>query len=100
LFIANYGSNPVNPAVPTGNPSIGVFSTWAFWQYGSQGRVDGIGGGTANVDVDVANGDISFVQSFVIGVPEPSAMILGLVGGAAMTIVRGQRRRQIVDDRS
>jgi autotransporter-associated beta strand protein len=71
LDVASYGTNPVDPAVPTGNPSTGVWPTWAFWQYGSQGRVAGIGGGTANVDVDVANGDITYVQSLLIGGTTP-----------------------------
>ncbi len=71
LDVAQYGTNPVNPAVPTGNPGTGVWPTWNFWQYGSQGRVPGIGGGTANVDVDVANGDLSYVQSMLIGGTTP-----------------------------
>ena len=69
LDVAQWGSNSVDPPVPTGNPSTGVWSNWAFWQYGSQGRVNGIGGGTANCDVDVANGDINFVRSYLIGPP-------------------------------
>ncbi len=72
LDVASYGSNAVDPPVPTGNPSTGVWPTWAFWQYGSQGRVAGIGGGTANVDLDVANGDINFVRQFLIGPPTPA----------------------------
>src|SRR4051794_36165655 len=68
LDVAQWGSNSVDPAVPTGNPSTGVWNgNWAFWQYGSQGRVNGIGGGTANCDVDVANGDINYVRGFLIG---------------------------------
>jgi len=68
LDVAQWGSNSVDPPVPTGNPSTGVWNgNWAFWQYGSQGRVNGIGGGTANCDVDVANGDINYVRGFLIG---------------------------------
>ncbi len=64
LDVASYGTNPSNPPVPTGNPSTGVWPTWAYWQYGSKGVVPGISG---NVDMDVANGDINFVKQFVIG---------------------------------
>src|SRR5215475_13786364 len=40
LDVAQWGSNSVDPAVPTGNPGTGVWNgNWAFWQYGSQGRV-------------------------------------------------------------
>lgn len=74
LDVASYGTNPVNPPIPTGGVGSGVWPTWSFWQYGSQGRVPGIGGGTANVDMDVANGDINYLKSFVIGGTTPPTL--------------------------
>ena len=87
LDVASYGSNSVDPPVPTGNPSTGVWGTngkpWSFWQYGSQGRVAGIGGGAANVDLDVANGDINFVRQFLIGPPPATTFERFDVNGTA-----------------
>jgi len=45
---------------PNANPSTGVWSTWAFWQYSDQGSVPGISG---NVDLDVFNGDVQELKS-------------------------------------
>src|SRR3954451_9383358 len=84
LDVAQWGSNSVNPAVPTGNPSTGVWNgNWAFWQYGSQGRVNGIGGGTSNVDVDVANGDLNYVKTYLIGPPPVTSFERFDVNGTA-----------------
>ncbi|HEX4413204.1 MAG TPA: GH25 family lysozyme [Lacipirellulaceae bacterium] len=90
LDVASYGTNPVNPAIPTGNPGTGVWPTWNFWQYGSQGRIPGIGGGTANVDVDVANGDTNYLQAYVIGGTTPPTLfqqfdVNGTTGGSGVT---------------
>ena len=54
LWIAHYGVN---------SPNTGKWSTWDFWQYTSEGSVPGISG---NVDLDVFNGDMSRLNSFVI----------------------------------
>ena len=47
--------NAPNPADP-----------WHFWQYASTGRMNGIGNGTANVDVDVAHGGVEFVKDHLV----------------------------------
>ncbi|MCS7032700.1 MAG: hypothetical protein NZ561_01755, partial [Phycisphaerae bacterium] len=51
--------NPSFPTIPNPQP-------WAFWQYASTIKVPGIGGGTQNVDGNVANGDIEFVKDFLV----------------------------------
>jgi len=55
-----YGKwNPTFPAIPNPAP-------WTIWQYASTINVPGIGGGTANVDGDVANGDIEYMKDFLV----------------------------------
>lgn len=55
-----YGKwNASFPTIPNPQP-------WAFWQYASTIKVPGIGGGTANVDGNVAHGDIEFVKDFLV----------------------------------
>ena len=51
--------NPTYPTMPAVKP-------WDFWQYTSTGRVPGIGGGNANVDMNVANGGMEFVKDFLV----------------------------------
>ncbi|HEX3598580.1 MAG TPA: glycoside hydrolase family 25 protein, partial [Lacipirellulaceae bacterium] len=91
LDVAQYPSSAVDPPLPTGNPSgTGVWPTWNFWQYSSSGRVPGIGGGTANVDVDVANGDTNYLQAYVIGGTTPPTLfqqfdVNGATGGSGVT---------------
>lgn len=63
LWIANYNYTQ-SQALGTSNPPIGVFNTWAFWQYSSSLSVNGIGSNP--VDTDAANGDINFVRSFLV----------------------------------
>jgi|GEM_PF-1393336 len=60
LWIANpSGENPQTgaPTVPT------PFKNWNFWQYG-QADMNGVSTGV--VDQDVANGNLAYVQSFLI----------------------------------
>jgi len=60
LWIAQwYPSDP-----ETDEPSIGVFNTWAFWQWTDGCSIPGIG---SSVDCDVFNGTMAELQSFVIG---------------------------------
>ncbi len=71
LWIANYGSsdgawnstNVQTATLPTGGSGTGHWSTWQFWQYNSVSSIPGI---TGNVDADVANGDLSFVEGLEI----------------------------------
>jgi autotransporter-associated beta strand protein len=51
--------NPTYPNTPNPHP-------WKFWQYASTGRIQGIGGGNANVDLDVAHGGIEFVKDYLV----------------------------------
>ncbi len=39
---------------------------WAFWQYASTGRLQGISNGTAAVDLDVAHGGHEFVKDHLV----------------------------------
>ncbi len=80
LDVANYNYTQAQ-ALGTSSPPIGVFSTWAFWQYDSSLSVNGIGSNP--VDTDVANGDINFVKSFLIGgTPPPTSFERFDVNGA------------------
>ena len=51
--------NPSYPNTPTPHP-------WKFWQYASTARLSGYANGTANIDVDVANGGIEFVKDYLV----------------------------------
>ena len=64
LDVAQYPSSANDPPVPTGSPSsTGVWPTWDFWQYSSHGTTATVPGIQSTfVDLDVANGDINFVQ--------------------------------------
>ncbi len=85
LDIANYNYTQ-SQALGTSNPPIGVFNTWAFWQYSSSFSVSGIGSNP--VDTDVANGDINFVKSFLIGPPPATSFerfdVNGTAGGSGV----------------
>lgn len=57
LWIAHYTYDP------TVAPDTGIWGTWDFWQYSDKGSVQGIEG---NVDLNLFNGDISKLYSFLI----------------------------------
>lgn len=65
-------------------PSHGA---WSFWQYTSIADGPTWGASSAAIDLDVANGDLDFVRSFVI--PEPA--VAPVVAGVAMLVVRRRR---------
>jgi len=67
LWIADYSSDP---------PRTGNWSTWDFWQYSDTGSVAGIVG---DVDLDVFNGDMARLKTFLITDLEIGP-ILGLIG--------------------
>jgi len=48
---------------PSTNPSTGIWDDWDFWQYSDKGSVSGISG---DVDLDLFNGDMSRLNTFVI----------------------------------
>jgi autotransporter-associated beta strand protein len=39
---------------------------WTFWQYASTARLNGYANGTANIDVDVAQGGMEFIKDFYV----------------------------------
>ncbi len=59
LWIAHWTYNPDIP------PNTGVWDSWDFWQYSDSGSVPGISG---DVDLDVFNGDMSRLNTFMISV--------------------------------
>ena len=58
LWIAHWTYNP------NMNPDTGIWDDWMFWQYSNQGSVSGISG---DVDLDVFNGNLNELSSYVIG---------------------------------
>lgn len=80
LWIANWPSNP-NPQ--TGTPPIGIFNAWAFWQYSDAGSVAGL----SPLDLDVFNGTLAQLQSYVVA---PQATIRLSPTALSPTIIAGQ----------
>lgn len=93
LWIANYnsGGRYGDPLSVGSRPPTGNINDWAFWQYSStgSGALYGVTGNT--IDLNVANGDINFVRSFVIpaAVPEPSGLLA--LGGASLLLLARRR---------
>lgn len=96
LWIANYNSNDrYGDPLTTGSPPTGNVSDWSFWQYTNQGAgaLYGVPGSSNQyIDLNVANGDINFVRSFVIPstVPEPSSA-LAICGAGWLLLARRRR---------
>ena len=67
LWIAHWTYNPNNP------PNTGIWDDWDFWQYSDQGSVPGVSG---YVDLDVFNGDMSRLNTFMI-----STLLQGDING-------------------
>jgi GH25 family lysozyme M1 (1,4-beta-N-acetylmuramidase) len=59
LWIAHWTYNPST------YPNTGIWASWDFWQYSDKGSVPGIGG---DVDLDIFNGDMDRLYTFVIEV--------------------------------
>ncbi|MCG2687654.1 hypothetical protein L6260_02505, partial [Candidatus Parcubacteria bacterium] len=59
LWFSQYSSTPVT----------GIWPSWDFWQYSDNGRVDGIGGVSTPVDLDVLNGPESDLDKYIIHKP-------------------------------
>jgi len=57
LWIAHWTYNP------NMNPDTGIWDEWAFWQYSDQGMINGVSG---SVDLNVFNGNLSSLTSYVI----------------------------------
>lgn len=45
---------------------FGTTHPWHFWQYASTARLNGISGGSANVDVDVAHGGVEYLKDHLV----------------------------------
>jgi MYXO-CTERM domain-containing protein len=107
LWLARYNDLPFDPQVdqpkapnpPFPNPygawndpfgsEVASHDAWSFWQYSNYATGSIYGAGSAAIDLDVANGDINFVRSFLI--PEPTGATLALLLGLAHL---GSRRRR------
>lgn len=77
LWIAAYWTYP-DPE--NGQPNIGIFNSWAFWQWTAHGSVPGIPG---DADLDVFNGTLAGLQNYVIpgGGTEPPYIVESRSGG-------------------
>ncbi len=60
LWMADYSGASSQTGAPAISPP---FNNWNFWQYTDAATVNGVAGG---VDGDVANGNLAYVQSFLI----------------------------------
>jgi autotransporter-associated beta strand protein len=47
-------------------PLVGTPQPWKFWQYGSRGRVAGIGANAVDVDLDLAHGGIEYLRDMLV----------------------------------
>ncbi len=64
LWFARYPTT-VNPQTDVpGSTHYTPWTNWSFWQYSDTSTVSGISG---TIDADVANGDLTYVESFAIG---------------------------------
>ncbi len=100
LWIANYNLNGMygDPLSDSSGPPTGNIDDWSFWQYSSTGPGDLYGvpaSANKHIDMNVANGDIHFVRSFVIpaSVPEPSGALA--LSGASLLLLARRRRTQV-----
>ena len=107
LWLARYNDLPFDPQVdqpkapspPFPNP-YGVFNdpfgstvashdAWSFWQYSNYATGSTYGASSAAIDLDVANGDINFVRTFLI--PEPGGATLAMMFTLAHLAARRRR---------
>jgi GH25 family lysozyme M1 (1,4-beta-N-acetylmuramidase) len=109
LWLARYNNLPIDPLVDQPETPLGGYKNpygvwnvpfdsttpshdaWNFWQYQiAFGQGSTYGAGSDAIDLDVANGDINFVRSFLI--PEPGSAALAM--GFALTYLATARRRR------
>ncbi|MEM8875265.1 MAG: glycoside hydrolase family 25 protein [Planctomycetota bacterium] len=85
LWIANWNQTSYgNPVTGNGGPPTGAIPDWAFWQYSADGNGMGatFGASSTDLDLNVANGDLAFVESFLIQpIPEPAGLGALMFGG-------------------
>ena len=92
LWVANWNQTRYgNPVTGNGNPPTGVFDDWSFWQYSADGNGMGatFGASSNDIDLNVANGGMAFVETFVIPIPEPTSLALASMAG--LVLLRRQR---------
>lgn len=104
LWLARYNSSAVdpetsNPATPSGFPNpYGVWNdpigsstpshdAWSFWQYTNEGTGSTYGAQSTFIDRNLANGDLAFVESFLIPEPVTAPLLAGLI------LLMARRRR-------
>ena len=91
LWIANWEEVTFgNPVTGHGGPPTGQMPGWSFWQYSSTGTGSTYGASSTAIDLDVANGDVNFVRSFLI--PEPGGATVALL--LSLAHLSSRRRRQ------
>lgn len=92
LWVANWTTEGTTPV---GSPGTGKWGSngWSFWQFSSRdnGAGPSFGAQSTDLDLNVANGDMNYVRSFVI-VPEPAT--LGSVAALGTLGLCARRRRQ------
>jgi GH25 family lysozyme M1 (1,4-beta-N-acetylmuramidase) len=94
-FTGTY-TNTSQPQTPSGYPNpYGVWNiasdpnnSWDFWQYDTTGNGATYGAGSTNLDLDVFNGSITELQTFLI--PEPGSVALTACG---MMMLAARRRK-------
>ncbi|MEM6313781.1 MAG: glycoside hydrolase family 25 protein [Planctomycetota bacterium] len=88
LWIANWNQTSYgDPVTGTGGPPTGAIDDWAFWQYSADSNGQGAAFGASSVDLDlnVANGDLAFVETFLIQpVPEPAGLAVLVAAGLGL----------------
>jgi GH25 family lysozyme M1 (1,4-beta-N-acetylmuramidase) len=113
LWLARYNALPFDPltdnpatVVPFKNP-YGVWNSpigsttpshdaWDFWQYTNTALGSLYGASSVAIDLDVANGGLDFVRSFLIPpstVPEPTVALIPVAMGFALLATSHRRRR-------
>ena len=91
LWIANWEEVTYgNPVTGHGGPPTGQMPGWSFWQYSSTGTGSTYGASSTFIDLDVANGDVNFVRSFLI--PEPGGATVALLLSLGLLSSRRSRR--------
>ncbi|MGB4258973.1 MAG: GH25 family lysozyme, partial [Phycisphaerae bacterium] len=77
LWIAQYWTYP-DPE--NGQPNIGIFNNWVFWQWTSHGKVPGIPG---DADLNVFNGTLAELENYIIpgGTITPPYIVESRSGG-------------------
>src|SRR5436309_764354 len=76
LWVANWNQTSYgDPVTGTGSPHTSPWSTWKFWQYDSPNGLGAqYGAESADIDLDVFNGDVTALQSMLVVAPEVTVL--------------------------